>query len=159
MKGLVVYQSFWGSCATVAEAIASGLSAAGVEARAVAVEEAGMPDPALDFVVVGGATRWPGARHKIKDYARAAVEAGPRGKPFATFSTGGTVGTDKQNTQASEILSEILETGGLSPLAPPFKARIEGYKPPGITKGTLPETEITRAEGFGRELAAKLNSG
>ena len=63
---------------------------------------------------------------------------------------------EEPNTQASEQLYELLEEGGLVPLAPPFKAGIEGYEPPGKERGTLPETEVARAEEFGRELGAKL---
>jgi len=157
MKGVVVYQSWWGSCKRIAEAITRGLIEAGHEVQVLAVEEAGKPDPSLDFTVIGGATRWPGARPKIKRYAKKVIKAPFAGKPFATFGTGGTVFDEEPNTQASEQLYELLEEGGLVPLAPPFKAGIEGYKPPGFEKGTLPETEVARAEEFGRELGAKLS--
>lgn len=146
MKGMVVYHSMWGSCLRIAEAIAKGLAEAGQDARVVAVTEAGEPDPALDFVVVGGATRWPGATRKIKRYARRVTKAGFAGKPFAAFSTGGTMFDEEPNKQASEVIYEILQGGGLAPLAPPFKAGIEGYKPPGVQKGTLPDSEVARAE-------------
>jgi menaquinone-dependent protoporphyrinogen IX oxidase len=61
MKGIVVYKSWWGSCRKIAEAIGQGLAESGHEAQVVAVEDARKPDPSLDFVVVGAATRWPGA--------------------------------------------------------------------------------------------------
>jgi flavodoxin len=111
MKGVVVYQSWWGSCKRIAEAITRGLIEAGHEVQVLAVEEAGKPDPSLDFTVIGGATRWPGARPKIKRYAKKVIKAG-----------------------------------------------MEGYEPPGKERGTLPETEVARAEEFGRELGAKLRS-
>jgi len=156
MKGVVIYQSRWGSCQKIAESIARGLIESGHDVQVMAVEDAGDPDPSLDFAVIGGATRWPGARPKIKRYAKRVIKAGFAGKPFATFSTGGTVFDEKPNTQASEQLYELLEEGGLVPLAQPFKAGIEGYKPPGKERGTLPETEVARAEDFGRELGARL---
>ena len=156
MKGVVIYQSRWGSCQKIAESIARGLIESGHDVQVMAVEDAGDPDPSLDFAVIGGATRWPGARPKIKRYAKRVIKAGFAGKPFATFSTGGTVFDEKPNTQASEQLYEFLEEGGLVPLAQPFKAGIEGYKPPGKERGTLPETEVARAEDFGRELGARL---
>ncbi len=157
MKGVVVYHSLWGSCRSIAEAIAKGLNDSGHDVRALAVEDAGDPDPSYDFIVVGGATRWPGATRKIKRYAKKATRAGLEGKPFATFSTGGTIFTEKPNTQASEVLYEKLETGGLVALAPPFKAGIEDYKSGGRERGSLPESEMARAEEFGRELGAKLS--
>lgn len=160
MKGMVVYKSWWGSCKRIAEAIGAGLGEAGHEARVVAVEDAGKPDASLDFIVVGAATRWPGAWPKIKRYARKIAKAGLAGKPFATFSTGATVNDEEPLTQASEVLYGILEAGGLVALAPPFKAAIEGYKPPGKGegRGTLPESEVTRAREFGRELGEKLTN-
>ncbi len=156
IKGVVVYHSIWGSCRKIAEAIARGLNDSGHEVQVLAVEEAVKLDPSLDFVVIGGATRWPGARPKIKRYAKKVIKAGFAGKPFATFSTGGTVFDEEPNRQASEQLYELLEKGGLVPLEQPFKAGIEGYKPPGKERGTLPEGEVARAEEFGRELGAKL---
>ena len=157
MRGIVVYQSWWGSCQKIAEAITRGLTESGHEVQFAAVEEAGSPDPSLDFAVIGAATRWPGARPKIKRYAKKVIKAGFSGKPFATFSTGGTVFDEEPNTQASELLYKLLEEGGLLPLAPPFKAGMEGYEPPGKERGTLPESEVSRAEDFGRELGAKLS--
>jgi flavodoxin len=157
MKVIVVYHSFWGSCQRIAEAIAKGLGESDQDVQPVAVQDADMLDPALDFVVLGGATRWPGAPRKIRQCAAKVVAAPFTGKPFATFSTGGTVFDAKTNRQASEQLYEFLEGGGLTPLAPPFIAGIEGYKSWGRSKGTLPESEIARAEEFGRELGAKLS--
>lgn len=159
MKGMVVYKSWWGSCKRIAEAIGQGLSESGHEVEVVAVEDAGKPDPSLDFVVVGAATRWPGAWPKIRRYAKKLARRDFAGKPFATFSTGGTVNTDEPLKQASEVLYELLEAGGLVALAPPFKAAIEGYQPPGKgeDRGTLPESEVARALEFGRELGAKLS--
>lgn len=158
MKGIVVYRSWWGSCERIAEAIGKGLSESGHEVQVVAIGETGRPDPTLDFVVIGSATRWPGAWPKIKHYAKKLSGKEFKGKPFATFSTGGSANTEEQNTQASEVLYELLEAAGLVPLAPPFMAAIEGYKPPGNgeNRGTLPDSELARAEEFGREIAGKL---
>ena len=157
MKGTVVYHSYWGSCKRIAEAIGTGLVDSGHDARVVAVEDAGKPAASDDFIIIGSATRWPGAWPKTKRYARRVVRAGFAGKPFAAFSTGGSVFDDEPNKQASELLYEILEKGGLKPLAPPLKIGIEGYEPPGKQRGTLPESEIARAEEFGRELGRKLS--
>jgi menaquinone-dependent protoporphyrinogen IX oxidase len=157
MKGVVVYKSWWGSCKKIAEAIGSGLSESGHDAQVVAIENAGKPDPSLDFIIIGAATRWPGAWPKIKRYAKKVGKAGFAGKPFATFSTGGSLNVEKPNRQASEVLHEMLEAKGLAPMAPPFMAAIEGYEPPGKQRGSLPDSEVARAEEFGRELGAKIS--
>ncbi len=105
MKGMVVYKSWWGSCMKIAEVIGEGLSESGHEVRVVAIEDAGPPDPSLDFIVIGAATRWPGAWPKVKRYAKKVIKAGFAGKPFATFSTGGSVNEGAPLTQASEVLN------------------------------------------------------
>lgn len=160
MRGMVIFKSWWGSCRKIAEAIGEGLSESGHEVQVVAIEDAGPPDPSLDFIVIGAATRWPGAWPKIKRYAKKIVRADFAGKPFATFSTGGSVNEEEPLRQASEVLYELLEAGRLVPLAPPFKAAIEGYKPPGKgeDRGVLPDSEVSRALEFGRELGAKLST-
>jgi len=38
--------------------------------RVLAIEDAGAPDLSLDFIVIGAATRWPGAWPKVKRYAK-----------------------------------------------------------------------------------------
>ncbi len=157
MKGIVVYKSWWGSCKKIAEAIGKGLSESGHDAGVVAIEGAGKPDPSLDFIVIGAATRWPGVWPKIKRYAKKVGKAGFAGKPFAAFNTGGALDEEKPTRQASEVLHEMLEAKGLVPLAPPFKAAIEGYEPPGKQRGSLPDSEVARAEEFGRELGAALS--
>ena len=156
MKGMLVYHSFWGSCKRIAEAIALGLEESGHEVRLVTVENAGPPDSSFDFIVIGGATRWPGATRKIKRYAGKLTKEGFLGKPFATFSTGGTMYDEEPNEQASEVLYKMLEAAGLNPIAPPLKLGIEGYKSWGRSKGTLPAEEIARAEDFGRDLGSRL---
>jgi len=159
LKGIVVYKSWWGSCRKIAEAIGAGLIGSGHEVSVVAIEDAGKPDPSLDFIIIGAATRWPGAWPKIKRYAKKVGKAGFAGKPFATFSTGGTLDVEEPNRQASEVLHEMLDAKGLVPLAPPFKAAIEGYKPPGKQRGSLPDSEVARAAEFGRELGEALTRG
>lgn len=156
MKGIVVYQSWWGSCRRIAETIGEALVESGHTVIVVSVDEKVSPDPSLDFLVIGAATRWPGARPKIKRCAKSLLQAGLSGKPFSAFSTGGEVFDEKPNTQASEQLYEILEKGGMLPLAPPLRIGIEGYKAPGIVRGTLPESEVERARGYALEIGRKL---
>jgi menaquinone-dependent protoporphyrinogen IX oxidase len=162
MKGIIVYHSQWGSCRRIAEAIGRGLEDSGQDAQVFAVEAAPGPDPSLDFFVIGGWTRGGHALAKIKRYARK-LDGRFSGKPFAAFSTGSEVFSEKRNRQASEELYDMLEEAGLTPLAPPFKGVIEGYT---IFKrlidhearGHIAKGEEARAEDFGRELGAKLQS-
>lgn len=150
MKGLLIYQSKWGDSRQVGEAIAKGLTDAGHEVTVLRVQDAGTPDPGVDFVVLGGPTRAARAYGPIKRLAGGKLKQGWAGKPFATFSTGASVYGKKPSAQASEKLYELLQANGLEPLAPPFKAGVDDMH------GPLHEGELERAEQFGKELAAKL---
>jgi menaquinone-dependent protoporphyrinogen IX oxidase len=152
MKGLVVYQSKWGDCRQIGEAVSRGLAQSGHDAEVLPVASVAGPDPQLDFIVVGGPTRAARAYGPIKRLAKKLKE-GWVGKPFAAFSTGASVYAAKPSPQASEKLHELLQANGLRPLAPPFKAGVEGMH------GPLKEGEVERAEEFGRELGARLEGG
>jgi len=147
MKGMVVYHSRWGNSKQIAEAIANGLGEEGHQVEVRSVAEA-KPDPSMEFVVMGGSTRMARASGKTKRFAASVAKCCP-GHPFATFSTGASVGK-KPNTQASQQLYESLSENGMVPLAAPFIAGVNGMK------GPLIEGEIERAEAFGEELGAKL---
>lgn len=153
MKGMVVYQSKWGNSRQIAEAIGGGLVEAGHDTDVVAVESAGGPDPTLDFFVVGGPTRGARAYGPIKKFAKRMSGESWKGKRFATFSTGGTIATNKPNTQASERIYEILEANGLEPLEAPFKAGVQGMH------GPLMDGELERAAEFGRQLGIRMSDG
>lgn len=152
MKGIVVYQSKWGDCKRIAEAITRGLVETGHEVVLSPVKDVDGPDPAYNFIVVGGPTRAARAYGPIKGFARRKVKKGWAGKPFATFSTGASVHQEKENTQASERLRVILEKNGLKAAAEPFKAGVQDLK------GPLAEGEVERAEEFGRKLGASLSA-
>ncbi|MHB8894272.1 MAG: flavodoxin family protein [Candidatus Geothermincolia bacterium] len=151
MKGIVVYHSRFGNAQKIADAIGRGLTETGQDVQVMSVEDAGDPDPSLDFVVIGGSTRAARASGKIKRYAAKAIKALP-GKPFATFSTGGSVYSAKTSKQASDHLFAQLNGAGLVPLATPLKAGVSQMK------GPLAEGEEERAVTFGKELSEKLNA-
>jgi len=151
MKGTVIYQSKFGDCRQIAEAIGKGLADAGHEVEVIPVKSAGSPDPKLDFIVIGGPTRAARAYGPIKRLAKQWFKEGWAGKPFATFSTGASVNTEKPSTQASERLQELLKANGLVPASPPFTAAVQAMH------GPLAEGEPERAEEFGRQLGAGLS--
>lgn len=150
MNGIVVYQSKWGNSRQIAEAIVKGLEDSGHRADLMRVTDARGLATDHEFVVLGGPTRIARAYGPIKRFARGELKTGWEGKPFATFSTGAAVGTEKANKQASEWLYEMLEANGLKPLTPPFKAAVRDMH------GPLADGEVKRAEEFGKELGATL---
>ncbi len=151
MKGIVVYQSKFGSSRQVAEAIMQGLESGGLEVELVRVDDAGDLDPGIDLLVIGGPTRIGRAYGPVKRLAKRKLKDGWSGKPFATFSTGASIGTEKESPQAADVLQDLLKENGLEPLTPPLKAGVDDMH------GPLREGEVERAEQYGRELASKLS--
>jgi flavodoxin len=150
MKGIVVYLSKWGDSRQIAEAIGSGLAEAGHQAEVVPVKSVGVLDPSLDFIIMGGPTRAARAYGPIKRLAKGLKDSW-NGKYFATFSTGASMTAKKPSVQASERLYETLDSNGLVPLAPPFKAAVQNMH------GPLVEGEADRAHRFGKELGDTLS--
>lgn len=152
VKGVVVFQSKWGNSRQIAQSIASGLAESGhdVEVKRVGSEKL---DTGVDFIVIGGPTRIGRAYGPIMRLAKRKLREGWTGKPFATFSTGASVYSEKPNPQASEKLDELMKAGGLEEIAPPFKAGVKDMH------GPLVEGELERAVGYGKELGAKLTGG
>lgn len=128
LKGIIVYQSKWGNCKQVAEAIAKGLAKSGHEVDVMPVASAGNPDAALDFIAIGGPTHMAKATKPITRFIKLKVKENWAGKPFATFSTGYSVRANQPNTQASERTYELLQQKGLVPLSQPFKAGVNEMK-------------------------------
>ena len=152
MKGVVVFQSKWGNSRQIAQSIADGLTESGhhVEVKRVGSEEL---ETGVDFIVVGGPTRIGRAYGPIMRLAKRKLQEGWAGKPFATFSTGASVYSEKPSPQAAEKLGELMKAVGLEEIAPPFKAGVKDMH------GPLVEGELERAVEYGRELGAKLAEG
>lgn len=149
MKGAVVFQSKFGNSRQIAERIAGGLEETGHQVDLMRVGSFKELPPDLDFIVVGGPTRIGRAYGPIKRLARKLPDRWA-GKPYATFSTGASVYTDKPSRQAAEILGGMLDARGMKKLLPPFLAGVSDMS------GPLAEGELDRASEFGRNLGKAL---
>lgn len=151
MKGAVVFQSKWGDTRQIAEAIAKELEEAGLEVNCTRIGDWDQ-DSSIDFLILGSPTRVGKAYGPVKRLAVKKMKEGWAGKRFATFSTGAQMYGEKESTQASDYLDELLKENGLIELAPPFKAGVVDMH------GPLVEGELERAAEYGKELSEKLNA-
>ncbi len=152
VKGAVVFQSKFGNSRQIAEHVAKGLEEAGQQVELLRVRSFKQLEPDLDFLVVGGPTRAGRAYGPIKRFAKKLPDEWA-GKPFATFSTGASVYSEKPSRQAAEVLVDILEDKGMKRLSEPLLAGVSDMS------GPLTEGELDRAAEFGRELGRILAAG
>lgn len=150
MKGAVYYNSRWGNCGEVAEAIAKGLSESDHQVELAAIGPDTTPPTDLDFIVVGGPTRAGKATRAARRFIKRNISEGWKDRRFAAFGTGFVSAREKGEPQSAEHIYWLLSDLGLKPLAEPFKAGVEGMK------GPLAQGELLRAVRFGFELGEGL---
>ncbi len=160
MKALVVYESFWGNTAAIAEAIAEGI---GDGARAVRTDEAiGDALAGADLLVVGaplmgfalprqrqrGAIAADRKAPRPADVSHQSMRAWLASLParrgsFATFETR----FKRSPGSATRAMSRALQQAGYRPAAKRQRFFISG------TYGPMLEGEIDRARRWGADLA------
>jgi flavodoxin len=151
MKVTVVYHSKHGNCERIARSITRGLSEAGQDVTLLSVDAAGGLDPGTDLLVLGSPTRIGKAMGPVRKFIDRQVTGEWSGKRFAAFGTGLADRGEKVEPKGADDIYGRLESAGLVPIAPAFKATVAGYK------GPLLEGEAERALKFGKDLAAALD--
>jgi menaquinone-dependent protoporphyrinogen IX oxidase len=154
MKGAVIFHSKYGNCEQVARSIHKGLVDSGAEVTITDVKSAGAPGADLDFIVIGSPTRAGRATGPVRKYLQT-VQGNAEKPRFAAFGTGLVRGLDKDAPDdiSADYIHKELEKKGLKPLAPPLKAKVNGWKGP-VVKG-----ELERAYDYGKELAGGASVG
>jgi menaquinone-dependent protoporphyrinogen IX oxidase len=152
MNVAVVYHSRWGNCERVAGAIARALSEAGQDVTVLSADPAGDLLSPVDLLVLGSPTRAGKSSGPVKKFIKRNLSAEWSGRPFAAFGTGMRARGDKAEPKSADDIYSRLESAGLKPMAPAFKAWVLGWK------GPLAEGEAERAFKFGQDLAAALET-
>lgn len=108
MKGVVVYDTYFGNTKMVAEAIAEQIRADGHEAEVRNVREKYPSPPAGDFMFIGGPNRMYHLSRKTRKFVKKVDVATWKDKPvviYATVSTPpGENATEKQKEDAQRII-------------------------------------------------------
>jgi flavodoxin len=87
MKGIVVYDSYYGNTKRVAEAIVDQIKSEGHEAELRSVREDYPSPPQGDFIFVGSPNRMGGVTGRTKRYVKRLDPAVWKDKPVAIFTT------------------------------------------------------------------------
>lgn len=87
MKGIVVYDSYYGNTKKVAEAIVEQIKSEGHEAELRGVREDYPSPPQGDFILVGSPNRFGGVTGRTKRYVKRLDRSVWKDKPVAVFTT------------------------------------------------------------------------
>lgn len=87
MKGVVVYDSYYGNTKVVADAIAEQLRAEGCDAELRSVRERRLASPQGDILFVGSPVRMGSVTGRVKRYIKNLDEDAWRDRPIVVFTT------------------------------------------------------------------------
>ena len=108
MKGLVVFDSYFGNGAQVAAAIADEMRSAGHEARVINLHEEKADQRALageaGFLVLGGPTRMKHISRRARSFAKSLDAKGWSGRPALVFDTYGPLSPDPVKNEGNKWL-------------------------------------------------------
>lgn len=160
MKGLVVYDSYYGNTQKVAEAIAEELRAEGHEAELVSVRDRHASAAHGDVLFLGSPVRMGSVTGRVKRYAKKLDEAAWAGKPIVVFTTVLEVREDATDAQkhsheaydvaAGRKLGDLARSRGLNVLEDLLWVEVSGMK------GPLVDTGVEKTRRFTRQLLAGL---
>jgi len=148
-KAIIVYESKFGNTRLAAEAIAEGMSGAGVEA--VLSELKGVEPESLagfDAILVGSPNHMGGATRSIRKFIDKLGKLELEGKAVAVFDT--YLGKDFEKAVKKMEKQMGEKAPGLKILAPGLSIRVEGVKGP-VTRG-----EPDKCREFGAKIAERL---
>lgn len=100
MKGVVVYDSYFGNTKQVAEAILAQIKAEGYESEIRSVKEDYPSPPQGDFIFVGSPVRMGAVTGKVKRYVKKLDRAVWKDKPIVVFTTVAAPGKEEADEKA-----------------------------------------------------------
>ena len=160
MKGLVLYDTYYGNTQMVAEAIADQLRSEGHEAELRSVRERHSGPPQGDVMFLGSPVRMGSVTGRVKRYVKELDEDTWKNKPIIVFTTTLALPedpTDKQKESqdkwdrtAGVKLGDAARSRGLNALEDHLWVEVRGMK------GPLVETGIDKAKQFTHDVLVSL---
>jgi menaquinone-dependent protoporphyrinogen IX oxidase len=154
MKGLVVYDSYYGNTQRVAEAIAAELKSQGQEVELRSVRKKYPTPPQGDFLFIGSPVRMGKTTKRVKKYLEALDKHAWSNKPLVVFTTVLALPADppparvesreKYDLMAGRKLAEFAKAQGLNVLDDRLAVDVGGLKGPLIDTGLDQAREFTR---------------
>lgn len=161
MKGVVVYDTYYGNTKSVAEAIAEQLRAEGHEAELRSVRDDYPTPPQGDVLFVGSPIRMGSATGRVKRYVKRLDREAWKDKPVVVFTTVATMpkepATEKQKQSydkwalnGGRKLRDLVKAKGLSAVDSYLWVEVKGQQ------GPLIETGADKTKQFTREVLQAL---
>jgi flavodoxin len=148
MKGLIVFDSYFGNTKLVAEAIGEQIRADGHEAVVVSARDGRPWELTADILFVGSPTRLGKPSHRIRKFIKKLEEQRWSSKPMAAFDT--YMAGAPNDPIASNFIHERLKEKGLNVRSPPLKCLVTG------TKGPLAADALDNAKRYTHEFLLTL---
>ena len=160
MKGVVVYDTYFGNTRTVAEAIAEQLTEEGHEAELRSARERYPAPPSGDIMFLGSPVRMGSATGRVKRYVMKLDEDAWRDKPIVVFTTilrlpenateGQRRSHEEYDVAAGRKLRDLVRSRGLDGVENHLSVEVEGIK------GPLVETGVQETKRFTHDTLRSL---
>ncbi len=161
MKGIVVYDTYYGNTKMVAEAIAEQLKAEGHEAETRSVRDDYPASPQGDVLFVGSPIRMGGPTGRIKRFVKKLDKESWKGKPVIVFVTVGMLpkepATEKQKQShdkwalgGGRKLRDLAKAKGLDALDNFLWVEVKE------SEGPLVETGVDKTKKFTHDIVSTL---
>jgi flavodoxin len=162
MKGLIVFDSYFGNSAQVAAAIADEVRSSGHEVRVINLQQEKTDQRSLaadaGFLVLGGPTRLKHISRRARGFAKSLDVKQWSGRPALVFDTYGPLSPDPAKNEGNKWLypggvadlRKILGERGLHVFPEDLRCIVLGQKGP-LAEGTLDD-----ARAVARRFAAQL---
>ncbi len=156
MKGIVVYDTYYGNTKQVAEAIAEQIKAEGHEAEIRSVKDNHQAPPQGDFAFIGSPIRMKTATRHTRKFVKKLESSSWKGKPIAVFVTIGKpkdnpTEKDKENFQKISIgpgleFRDMIREQGLTAYDQVLYVGVEdGWKGPLVKDGVETTKQFVHA--------------
>jgi menaquinone-dependent protoporphyrinogen IX oxidase len=162
MKGVIVYDSYYGNTKTVAEAIVEQLKVEGHEADLRSVRERYPEPPQGDILFLGSPIRMGSVTRKVKKYVSRLDKEIWKAKPIVVFTTillQPENATDKQKESrekydiaAGRRLRDFARSEGLNAVENHLWVDVKGMK------GPLVETGVEKTKQFTHDILLSLRA-
>lgn len=161
MKGIVVYDTYYGNTKKVAEAIAEEIRAAGHEAELRSVRERHPSPPHGDFLFVGSPIRFAKVSRRTKRYVKKLDLESWRNRPMAVFVTVAPSVKEPVTEKEKASMQKWVYTGGpkLRDLAKDRGLNVVDkvlHVPVKDMKGPLAENALEQTTEYVREFVSAM---
>jgi len=156
MKGLIVFDSYFGNTKSVADAIAGQVRAEGHEVTVVSARDGKPWEITADFLFVGSPTRIGRPTGRVRKFVKKLDRQQWGAKPVAAFDTYMAANPEDPKSKkwteygAGYLLHDVLKVKGFNVRSPPLKCLVTD------SKGPLASDALDKARQYTHEFLSTL---